>query len=70
MSKLYVVTKDGWMDRYGSQIYLIGVFDNLADAQKAGGKITEIEPNKEFPLKKNSWGDCEQNEYYLGGYYE
>ena len=70
MTKMYVVTDDGWNAGWGSSIYLIGVFDNLEDAQKANGKITEVELNKTYPLKETDFmGKC-VNENYLGGYVE
>lgn len=72
---VYVVTKDGWNDSYGSEIYLLGVFSNKDTAKIVAkehhAEVTEIEPNKVFPLKhdKNEpW--CDYNSYYLGGYAE
>lgn len=50
MTKMYLVTDDGWHLRCGSTIYFIGVFDNLEDAQKANGKITEVELNKTYQI--------------------
>lgn len=86
MKNVFVVTADGYtadgknLMRYGSQIYLVGVFDNYDDAKTAalncGGAntvITIVEPNKAFPLK---YEDEEvhhlgkNNQYFLGGHVE
>ncbi len=74
--KVYVVTKNGIIPdnfTYGEEIYLLGVFTDENTAKKVAeehnAKITEIEPNKAFPLKIEYEGDdCEVNDYYLGGY--
>lgn len=73
--KVYVLTKDGWNCAYGSEIYLIGVFFNKDIAKEVASKydaeITEIEPNKAFPLNYNKdEPECDYNDYYLGGYIE
>lgn len=74
--KVYVVTENGWMDSftYGELIYLVGVFTDKDTAKKVAeehnAQITEIEPNKVFPLKGNKDKLCSENEYLLGGYVE
>jgi len=80
MKNVFVVTADGYSLKYGAEIYLIGVFDDYEDARTAtancGGvstKITEIVPNKAFPLKRAdevSRDYEESNDYFLGGYCE
>ena len=72
---VYTVTADGWRNGYGAEIYLLGVFDNRADADACatqcgvGAFITKVELNKSYPLKEDAWGDS-GNELYLGGYCE
>lgn len=79
--KLYVVTADGWLTGYGTNIYLVGAFDNLEAAEKAQShakekgaycKIHEINLNEEHPLRKNNpFNEVEVgNDFYLGGYCE
>ncbi len=72
MNMRYVLTKDGYTAGWGSEIYLLGVFDDKETAErmakKHNCKVTEIEANKFFPLVKK-FGDYE-NDYYLGGYTE
>lgn len=82
--KVYVVTKNGLKNdvEIGEFIYLLGVFTDEDTAKKVAeehnAKITEIELNKVFPLKKQSAlirghyeeYDDEENDYYLGGYAE
>ena len=79
--KLYVVTADGWTLGYGSELYLVGVFDTeeqaveaLDKARKAGAycKIKEINLNEEHPMKKGErkWELDLSNDIYLGGYCE
>ena len=71
---VYTVTANGWRNGYGAEIYLLGVFDNLSDAEFCAkcvieAKITAVGINKMFPLIKDEWGDL-ANENYLGGYCE
>lgn len=66
---LYAATIDGYRNGYGSMIYLLGVFDNEEKAKQTGGDVHIIQLNKEYPLKKDSWGDY-FNDLFLGGYYE
>lgn len=69
---VYVVTEDGCRTRYGSSVYLKGVFTDKGKAAKAmfvGGKITPIELDEYYPLENEGDGDLE-NEHYLGGYTE
>lgn len=81
MKNVFVVTADGYFDSYGSEVYLIGVFDNYEDAKttadNCGGVlgctiITEIEFNQAFPLKskKIPFDGEKSNDYFLGGYCE
>ena len=80
MKNVFVVTANGYFLNCGSEIYLIGVFDNYEDAKTAslncGGistMITAIEPNQAFPLKRADEvsRDYEKsNDYFLGGYCE
>jgi len=71
--KVYVVTQDGYLHNYGSEIYLVGVFTDKKEAEKAAYagivNITEIQLDKAFPLVKSKWGGV-GNDYYLGGYIE
>jgi len=71
--KVYVVTADGWFEGYGSLIFLVGVFTDKAEAEKAAANeeyanIKEIPINKTFPLE----GDKHEaeNDYFLGGFCE
>ncbi len=72
---VFVVTNDGYNQKNGAEIYLLGVFDNRAAALDCatqygvGAYITEVELNKSYPLKPDAWGD-NKNELYLGGYCE
>lgn len=72
-AKVYVVTQDGYLQGYGSEIYLVGVFTEKKKAEKAASAelayITEIQLDKAFPLVKSKWGGV-GNDYYLGGYFE
>lgn len=71
--KLYVVTEDGYKRAYGSEIYLIGVFDKRPKIDDPNVKITEVKLNKEYPLhpSKYFWSNNNlENDKYLGGYYE
>ena len=70
--KLYVVTEDGYDEKYGCQIYLKGVYDSYAKAQRAEDKqttITEVDLNVTYPLKSNRYGD-RMNDLFIGGYME
>ena len=73
--KLYVVTADGWARGYGSELYLIGVFDTeeqaieaLNKAREAGAycKIKEINLNEEHSMKKGEglWKENLSNDIY------
>jgi hypothetical protein len=66
---VYVVTKNGHKGSYGAAIYLIGVYDNLADAEAQGGLVTKVEKNKTYKLRRDGSG-YEHNLNYLGGYTE
>lgn len=79
--KLYVVTADGWRLGYGSELYLIGVFDNedraieaLDKAREVGAycEIKQVTLNEEHPMKKGEglWKNSLSNDIYLGGYCE
>lgn len=76
IEKFYVVTKNGWYDSFthGELVYLVGVFTDEDTAKKVAeehdAQITEIEPNKVFPLKGNKDTLCNENDYLLGGYVE
>ena len=75
MQNVYVVTKDGCTNYYGAEIFLLGVFFDKNTAKKVatenGAYVTEIEPNKVFPLisEKHTWQGG-YNDYHLGGYCE
>lgn len=72
--KFYVVTKNGWYDSFthGELVYLLGVFtdENMAKevAKEHDAEITEIEPNKVFPLTGIEHELRSENDYLLGGY--
>ncbi len=72
-AKVYVVTQDGFLDGYGTEIYLVGVFTEKKKAEKAASaertSITEIQLDKAFPLEESICGGLE-NDFYLGGYNE
>ena len=63
--KLYVVYYDGYLESWGSEIYILGIYDSKEKAEQA------IERNcdcylygiKEMELNKDG-------EEYLGGYFE
>ena len=77
--KLYVLTVDGYTEGYGSQVFLVGVFDSLEKAEEAqnslddeicqAASIDEVLLNENVPLTKDEWGDF-HNIHYLGGYCE
>ncbi len=75
-SALYVKTADGYMQGYGSEIYLVGVYDSRDKAEQDGqfGSITEITLNKTYPLTKHVDDvlgyESYENENFLGGYTE
>ena len=74
---LYVVTADGWTSGWGTEIYLVGVYDSEEQALKVIEeneslycKMSVVELNKTYKMKKDdSWGNY-TNKLYLGGYYE
>ena len=71
---LYVVTEDGYRHSWGSEIYLVGVYDDKETAESVVknlgyGQITEIALNSTHMLKYNDFGDM-MNDLYLGGYAE
>lgn len=74
---LYVVTADGWTSGWGTEIYLVGVYDSKEKALKVIEeneslycKMSVVELNKTYKMKKDdSWGNY-TNKLYLGGYYE
>ncbi|MBP5597963.1 MAG: hypothetical protein J6Y02_21525 [Pseudobutyrivibrio sp.] len=80
MAKIYVVIEEGYHSGYGSNPYLIGVFDNKEDAEKIENNaidpenyprsIIEIDKNTEFPLNPTRFEDEYENDYPLGGYVE
>lgn len=80
MAKVYVVIEEGYHSSYGSNPYLIGVFDNREDAEKIINNvidpeyyprsIIEIDKNTEFPLSQGHFSDEYENNYPLGGYVE
>lgn len=80
MAKVYVVIEEGYHLGYGSNLYLIGVFDNKEDAEKIKNnaidpenyprRIIEINKNTEFPLSRGYFEDEYENDYPLGGYVE
>ena len=80
---VYVVTADGYNEGYGSELYLIGVFDSEEEAIIAKcnlpfdvrGRMTSITLNKTNDLKKYEHDPFDRehsyhNELYLGGYIE
>ena len=77
--KLYVLTVDGYTERYGSQVFLVGVFDSMEKAKEAQdslddeirqyASIDEVLLNENVPLTKDEWGNF-INIHYLGGYCE
>ena len=75
--KLYVVTADGWKMGYGSELYLIGVFDSEERAMDAYRRSEELGAycgikviglNEEHPM--NVFCNSLSNDLYLGGYCE
>lgn len=85
--KVYIVTKNGVKKVtrptiWGEEIFLLGIFTDKDTAKKVAeehnAKITEIEPNKVFPLRHNDFcgyvdgcyvdDSCDCNDYHLGGY--
>lgn len=75
IQNVYAITKDGCDSELGAEIFLLGVFFDKDTAEKVAAEndadVTEIEPNKAFPLKRAEeiW-DVDVNDYYLGGYCE
>lgn len=74
MKMRYILTKDGYTAGWGSEIYLLGAFDDKETAEKIAeeckGTVTEIEANRFFPLSRTSYYECMSNDYYLGRYVE
>ena len=80
--KLYVLVADGWTHDYGSENYLVGVYDNKSDAETVeqqikdldrdiGTDIIEIDLNTTHPLTKDdSFMSDYINDLYIGGYVE
>lgn len=69
--KVYVVTADTWDMGYGSEIYLIGVFQDKDKAEQAAnendgiiGIVTEMTLDEPHPIVNG------KNDKYLGGYIE
>ena len=63
--KLYVVYYDGYLESWGSEIYILGIYDSEEKAEQAierdcGCYLYEI---KEIELNKDG-------QEYLGGYFE
>jgi hypothetical protein len=60
--KLYLVTVEGYYDRYGSEIYSIGIFDSIDKAKEAGVKaevkVKDIYPHSEIAINKFLHGHC------------
>ena len=77
--KLYVLTVDGYTESYGSNLFLVGVFDSLKKAKEAQdslddeirqyASIDEVLLNENVPLTKDEWGNF-HNIHCLGGYCE
>ena len=71
--KVYVVTVDGYNQRWGSEIYLVGVFTKKERALQAAINdkfdITEIVLDEEHTLRTDNWGDS-STDLFLGGYVE
>ena len=73
---VYVVTADGWGEGYGSQIYLVGVYTDLKDAEEVAKNITspaiitKAVLDKTYPLTETGFMSESCNPNYLGGYYE
>ncbi len=71
---LYVVTEDGYRHSWGSEIYLVGVYDDRETAESVAknleyGRITEITLNNTHMLRYDDFDDM-RNNLYLGGYAE
>ena len=73
---LYVVTEDGYRHSWGSEIYLVGVYDDRETAESVVknlkyGRITEITLNSTHMLRYEDFGFGDMgNDLYLGGYAE
>ena len=73
---LYVVAANGHNSPYGSEIYLVGVFDDrkkatkIANRLKCPTEITEVELNKKYSMTYSKLWDEWINGNYLGGYSE
>ena len=74
MKMRYVLTGDGYTAGWGSEIYLLGVFDDKETAERMAKEcectVTEIEANRFFPLSETPYPGSKANNYYLGGYTE
>lgn len=79
---LYVVSFEGYLGGCGSEVYLLGVFDNSDDAVAAKesfdlkyesygleADIQEIVPNQTYDVKVKR-GLAAETSIYLGGYVE
>jgi hypothetical protein len=76
---VYVVTRDVSNDPYGIDIRLIGVFTDKAEAEEVGGRITELELNKNYENRVEIYEPepydpvthvCSIEGFYLGWYAE
>ena len=74
MKMRYVLTQDGYTAGWGSELYLLGVFDDKETAERIAKEhkctVTEIEANRFFPLSETPFPEQKANDYYLGGYTE
>lgn len=55
---LFVLVTEGYFDGYGSRTYLLGVFDNMADVEKAKANYINI-------VKNSDGFDADDLEYYV-----
>ena len=79
MDTVWMVTADTWTERYGSTIYLVGIFDSeqkaddAVDAAKMRYEFINkyaVKPNHMYDLATLFSSNEPENAIYLGGYIE
>lgn len=71
---IYVVTADGHTEGWGSELYLVGVFDTkkeaeeCAEKEKCFARVVHASLNKIYTMRKDKTWNEWSNQKYLGGY--
>ena len=80
MNRVYVVTMDGWKGGWGTEIYLVGVYDSRDLAESVVNELetkgveatwSEATINRTRKIEQHTWErESFQTDAYLGGYVE